>query len=213
MLSRLLKKLFGSFSTGERQDGALVVVECGENLSIRNQTTVGYIDKLNILGMANVVVQCYPDFEAGRSGELLKMYYEKAIELSPFELLQANIANKIETYSKIQNLIEQGYVVLSERHWMYDVAIAVSQGENEKNCIKAYPEFFREMPCSVLLLDVQRGDGEDGGGDDDDDDGQAAFKACMGRLFKEALNKTAAPQADNKYFGCKTKTCRATFEL
>lgn len=219
MLFWLFRKFFGGSQTAaeeKQHNGGLIVVECGENLSIQNKATDEYVDKLNASGVAKVAVQYYPDVEADLSGEVLRQYYDNEIDLSPKELLQANIANKIETFSKIQNLIADGYIVVCERHWMYDVATAVSQGENEEECIKAYPDVIRDMPDSVFLFDIKYVDDDDDDDvvDDDDEDGErraAAFQACIDGLYSIGVSKAAMP--GQMFFGSPTKMYRAAFEM
>lgn len=221
MIFWLLKRFFGGYGAEKRHDGAMIVVECGESLTIQNKITEEYIDKLNASGEAKVTVQYYPDFEAGLSGEVLRRYYDNEIDLSPMELLQANIANKIETFSKIQNLIDDGYIVVCERHWMYDVATAVSHGENEEDCVKAYPDVIKEMPDSVFFFDITHDADEDNNannsvedysGEDDDNERRAAFEACIDGLYSVGASRAAMP-LKGKFFDSKPKMYRATFEM
>lgn len=198
MLSWLFKRFFGGYGEEKRHGGTLLVVECGEG-SIRNKTTQEYIGKLTATGVPQMVFQCYPDFEAGRSGYMLRRYYNNEIDLSPMELLHINIANKIETFSKIRNLIDEGNTVVCERHWIHDVATAVSQGAKEADCVKAYPELIKGMPDSVLFVDVKHatpvGDGDD---EVSKGDAKGAFKTYMKRFFREGASQAAFHQRNGK---------------
>ncbi|KAK3874407.1 hypothetical protein Pcinc_020702 [Petrolisthes cinctipes] len=164
MISSLLEFWFGTCSEEAAaqpapERGKLMVFE-GLEMPLDNECMRKIIADIKAIG-TNVAIQSYPDFEAGESGRVLKDYCHHATKLTPHELLQARISNKIETYSKIESLLNKGVTVLCDGHWMGDVADAVSSGMDDKDCINKIPSIIKRMPDVVFLITMKLSDGSD----------------------------------------------------